>query len=308
MAKEVEIDVSSRIEGKITFEENPVNLNVQRTAGGFKLRLPVQIGFYSVLNEEPMPMLSNLWGTILAGDSPDGSRMEIGRVYSNSWFTGYRRRKEDPSSISPRNESLIWQGSFAELAVFEKIRDGKVPKFEIELHGEFCYLLDGTHPHHRVRTEPQSFFARHGSVQISYPREVWIKMLQSLGVAENVLVEVPLPGSPSPDWNPIWRALVDARNYFEDGGTTGWKGCVASVRLALEKWHDMEKPDMGPGWTPPPRPDKEARTKQQRLDNLRWHLHQMAHQGPHTHTDLWTRDDALLMLSTLSALLAERKP
>jgi len=35
---------------------------------------------------------------------------------------------------------------------------------------------------------------------------------------------------------------------------------------------------------------------------------QSAHLGPHTPAEEWTRDDALLLLSTLSALLAERKP
>lgn len=289
------------------FEENPMHLHAQRTAAGFKLSIPVKIGFYTVLRGEPMPMLSDLRGTVLVGDSPGGQKAEVGRIYSDSWFTGYRRREEDPSSIHHRDESLTWQGSLAELAVFEKIRDGRVPQLEIDLHGEFCYLVEGAHPYLGVRTEPQRFFSS-GHLQVTYPREVWIRMLQSLGVAENVLVEVPLPGNPSGDWDPVWRALIDARNYFEQGGTTGWKGCVGSVRLALEKWQGIEQPDMGPGWKPPTRPEKESRTKEQRLDNLRWHLYQMAHQGPHTHTDLWTRDDALLMISTLSALLTERKP
>jgi hypothetical protein len=132
-------------------------------------------------------------------------------------------------------------------------------------------------------------------------------MLQRLGVAENVLVEIPLPGNPTGDWDPVWRALIDSRNYFEQGGETGWKGCVASVRLALEKWRDIEVEDAGPGFVKPTVPQREARTKKQRLNQLRWDLLQMAHEGPHTHAAHWTRDDALLMLSTLSALLAERE-
>lgn len=309
MAKEVEIHGNSdRRVGLITFEETPVQLHAQRTADGFKIHLPVKIGLYSVLEEEPMPMLSNLRGTIMVGDSPSGSKTEIGRIYSDSWFTGFRRRKEDRSSLHPRDESLIWQGSLAELAVFEKMRDGRVPQFEIELHGEFCYLLYGAHPYYGVRTEPQRFFPRHGYIQVSYPREVWIKMLQRLGIAENVVVEIPLPGTPSAEWDPVWRALIEARNYFEQGGETGWKGCVSSVRLALEKWRKIEEEDPGPGFVKPSVKDREDRTKKQRLEQLRWDLLQMAHQGHHTHIDLWTRDDALLMLSTLSALLAERKP
>jgi hypothetical protein len=155
MAKEVEIHGNSdRREGLITFVETPTHLQAQRTAGGFKILLPVKIGFYSVLEEEPMPMLSNLRGTILVGDSSDGSKTEIGQIYSDSWFTGYRRRKDDPSRIHSGDDSLIWQGALAEMAAFEKIRDGNVPQFYIELHGEFCYLLYGPHSAYGVRTEP----------------------------------------------------------------------------------------------------------------------------------------------------------
>jgi hypothetical protein len=72
-------------------------------------------------------------------------------------------------------------------------------------------------------------------------------MLQSVGAAENVLVEIPLPGKPSPEWDGVWSALI-AKNAIEQGGSTGWKGCVTAVRLALEKWRDIEKEQMGAGW------------------------------------------------------------
>lgn len=309
MAKEIEIRVSSdRKERVISFDESPAQLHAQRTAAGFKLSLPVKIGFYSVPEGAPKPMLTNLRGTLLASDSPTGSKLEIGRIYSDSWFTGFRYRNENSRTLHESNDSLIWQGSLVELALYERYRDGRVPQFEIELRGEFCYLLTDAHLDRDVRGEPQPFYPHNGSVQITYPREVWIRMLQKLGVAENVLVEVPLPGNPSGNWDEVWRALIDARNYFEQGGETGWKGCVTSVRLALEKWRVVEAEDAGPGFVRPKRQELEARTKKQRLDQLRWDLMQMAHQGPHTHIDLWTRDDALLMLSTLSALLAERQP
>ncbi|MDQ3803060.1 MAG: hypothetical protein M3416_04305 [Acidobacteriota bacterium] len=309
MAKVIEIAIGrDRNEGTITFEENPRQLHADRTADGFKLSIPVKIGFYTVTESAPRPMLSNLRGTVLA-DGSNSPKFEIGRIYSEDWFTAYSRGQDEPETIREREASLTWQGSLAELVLFEKIREGNAPQLEISLRGEFCYLLQGAHRFYGVRTEPQRFYSRSGnSARVSYPREVWNKMLQSLGVAENVLVEVPLPGNPSGDWDPVWRALIDARNYFEQGGSTGWKGCVTSVRLALEKWRGVEVEDPGPGFVRPSQADREARTKKQRLDQLRWDLLQMAHQGPHTHTEMWTRDDALLMLATLSALLAERSP
>jgi hypothetical protein len=153
-----------------------------------------------------------------------------------------------------------------------------------------------------------SIVTSRGYIEVSYPREVWIKMIRNLGVAENVLIEIPLPLSPKGQWDPVWKALVDARNAFEQGGSTGWKGCVTSVRLALEKWRKVDPEKPGPGWQPPKVADREAWTKTQRLDALRWYLMQTAHLGAHTGADEWSRDDALLLLSTLSALLAERKP
>ena len=85
---------------------------------------------------------------------------------------------------------------------------------------------------------------------------------------------------------------------------------VAMGRLALERWQKIpnEKEDQGPGWKRPTQDELKDRTKKQRFDNLRWHLLQACHRGAHTGADEWTRDDAVLLLSTLSALLAERKP
>lgn len=133
-------------------------------------------------------------------------------------------------------------------------------------------------------------------------------MLRKLGIAENVLFEIPLPRSPLGSWDEVWRALVEARDTFEHGGSTGWKGCVTAVRQALKKWQEIEKEDMGLGWKAPTPQERDTRNKVQRIDNLRWHLLQLAHYGPHSYADEWSRDDALLMLAGLSTLLAVRKP
>jgi hypothetical protein len=101
---------------------------------------------------------------------------------------------------------------------------------------------------------------------------------------------------------------MEAGDSFEQGGTTGWKGCVVAVRLTLEKWQKIEPEQHGPGWKSPAPADRQARTWRERLDNVRWHLLQCAHDAAHSAADEWTRDDAILMLATLSSLLAERKP
>ncbi|MGB9181986.1 MAG: hypothetical protein WCB68_22340 [Pyrinomonadaceae bacterium] len=294
--------------GHITFIENPFPLNANRTATGFNMRIPIEITFRLVAEGEPIPMLSNFRGTIFAGDSSDHS-MEIGHIGSNSRLSGSHTSEKFGETYA-MDPGVYWMGTFTELAVYEKIREGRQPIFQVRFRCELSYLLSQNR-NQRYRTCTELTPARIGNgedVEIIYPTETWINMLRSLKLAENVLVEIPLPSSPLSPWDEVWQALVEAKDYFERGGTTGWKGCVAAVRLALEKWQRIEKEDMGAGWKAPSVNERKERTKQQRFDNLRWHLYQCAHLGVHSKANNWTRDDAVLLLSTLSALLAERNP
>jgi hypothetical protein len=261
----------------------------------------------AVKKDEPRPVVARLWGDVLA-PLPSGGLINIGQLRLEEWEEGGVYYPPDNSYQSERTVWPIWTGTFSDLAFFEKMRDGGQPKVSVHLKGELYFLIPDLHPHHAVRSEAHRIYSRMAYVEISYPKGAWVDMLRTLGVAENILVEVPLPASPPGDWAEVWNALVEARNYFEQGGTTGWKGCVAATRLALEKWQAIDKEDMGPGWKAPGTQERRDRTKKQRIDNLRWHLYQCAHLGPHSSADGWTRDDALLLLSTLSALLAERKP
>lgn len=172
-----------------------------------------------------------------------------------------------------------------------------MPVFKIQFYGELCYLLKTDTLRYSVRTHPQNIY---GDTEFSYPKEIWLTKLQQLGVLENVLVEVPLRSSPPAPWNDVWENLVAARKHFEQGGSTGWNACVLSVRQALETWRDIEGNVTGSA-------DATKRSKRERLNNLRLALHQCTHVWIHNDEEC-TRDDALLMLSTLSALLAERQP
>ena len=131
---------------------------------------------------------------------------------------------------------------------------------------------------------------------------------RALNIAYPVLLEVPLPSSPPTPWDSVWGAIAEAATSAERGGETGWKGCITAARLALDRWREIEREDMGPGWTRPADDDLRSRTTRQRLDNIRWHLRAYSNLGPHSGAEEFTRDDAILMLSTLSALLAVRKP
>ena len=133
-------------------------------------------------------------------------------------------------------------------------------------------------------------------------------MLHETGLGDNVVVEIPLPPNPSPEWAPIWQAIATARDSLARGGDTAWKSAIVECRHALELWQKLEREDHGPGWKAPSNEDRQSRTRRQRLDNIRWDLLQCAHEAAHSPAGKWTREEAALVLSALAALLAIRNP
>ncbi len=284
MAVDIVIKTSSEKPiGSITFNRSPQTLTAFRTAIGFELKVPITWSLRSVQQDAPLPMISALHGKVLI-EGPGGARLTVGQLNSDEWKSA--GVSSEPSEF-PQDTYLDWTGTFGDLAFVEKIREGKPPKLFMDLQGELCFLLlvnsQSAERHSsdhirrqiggsiRVRSAPERILCSNGPISIEYPRDIWIAMLRRLGIAENVLVEVPLPANPRNEWEGVWNALVDARMAFETGGTTGWRDCVTSVRV-------------------------------------RWFLRHAANRGPHSDAGEWTRDDALLVLSTLSALLAQRNP
>ena len=268
--------------GSVTFDQPEKALAGTRTASGFRVYLPASVTFRA-LQQDPSPLvLENLKATLSA------SGIEIGVArYSNAIRT--------PRQNLPIQ--LVWDLTLQAFAVYESIRAGGEPQFHVMLTGDIRYVLAGQG--WKEACSIASPFTQHGFIK--YSRDAWTTMLRELKVQDTVLIEIPFPSDPPSGWEPVWHALRDALDSFDTGGSTGWKNCVASVRLALEEWRNIEKEDQGPN-------DLKSRTRVQRMDALRWTFMQYAHFAPHTRADEWTRDDALLALSTLSALLAVRKP
>lgn len=300
MINDIDIECFGQKIGGINFVRSPRILNASRTGTGFELRIPVILKFMTVGSNEPQPMISNLQGEVWIKDGA-GGRVKVGRLWYDSWETGGIHGSDSKSYESEREISLTWSGTSADLALVEQVRAGRPPAFDFYLHGEYCYLLPGFAEHMKVRTEPERVYASSAYVEVAYTRELWLQMLDRLGVATNVLVEIPLLGrSTDARWDGVWSALVVARDAFAQGGTTGWQSCVVRVRQALEQWRDIEGVDTGPNVV-------RQRSKRERLNNLRLALYESTHNMIHPQDEA-TRDDALLMLATLSALLAERKP
>jgi len=290
--------------GSITFEEAPRNLIAHRTAGGFALGMPFTVRLKMAGSGAPQPLLSDMSGGLFV-QAGQGQIHHLGYARCDGYFLG-----SVPESRSSGH--LLWTDSLPALAFYEEIRAGKPPQMRIDLRAEVCYLVpygDPTSPKpvpgRQIRTSPWHVT---GTVDVIYPTEVWGQMLHALKVVDTVFVQVPLPSDPPSGWESVWREVATARDTFERGGETGWTACVVAIRRALEAWDAIEPEKMWPGWQRPSEAQREAWAKSDRLVGLRWHLHQAAHPAAHAGPEKWSRDDARLMLSTLSALLALRNP
>ena len=293
----VSITLGKETVGSIAFTQPGAGLNASRTAVGFRLQIPAVMTF-SAPSGSGLPLtLENLRVAFYADHA--GRQTEIGSAPCDSIFS------------TPMQETPIvfsWDWTIHAFAFYERLRAGMEPKFRLQVCGNVRYILvpEGCPRNGREPCSIATSFYQWG--EVGYSQKAWTKMMRNLNLQDSILVEIPFPSDPPSAWEPIWDALRDARESFDTGGSTGWKSAVTSVRLALEEWQKIEKEDQGLGWQSPKTPDLRSRTKEQRIDNIRWHLIQLAHYAAHTKAEEWTRDDALLMLSTLCSLLAVRKP
>src|SRR5947209_15699707 len=213
-----------QIIGYVSFNEGVQSLAAARTASGFRLNIPAVVTFQSPSESKSPLILENLRATFIS----DGC--EIGTAYYSSVLRTEVR--ELPITLS-------WDWPISALAVYERIRNGRQASFQVHLSGNIRFMLEG-----QPGKEPcsvASTFHEQGAVR--YSRETWTATLRDLNLRDAVLVEIPFPADPPSGWEPVWHALRDARNSFDTGGSTGWKSCVASVRLALEEWRKIEKED-----------------------------------------------------------------
>lgn len=268
-------------------------LSVSRTADGFVLQIPALLTLERPSETAYALLLENL--TASFGFRNEQEVVKLGDARCTSQLRSDCR--EQPIQLS-------WEWSLTALATYEALREGRVPGFDVTIAGNLRHVLPGDPGREPISVAHPVY--EHG--QLTYSRDLWVRMLRDLNIRDAVVVEIPFTSDPPTAWEGVWSALEDARNAYDQGGTAGWKACIANVRHALEEWRSIEQEDQGPGWQRPPTGDLHDRTKVQRAENLRWHLLQFAHLAPHSKARDWDRDDALLALSTLTALLASRKP
>jgi hypothetical protein len=257
--------------GAVAFNQPEKALQGMRTASGIRIHLPTSISFRSP-QRDPRPLiLENLKATLTAGG------FEIGVA---------RSCESIRSRVENRQATLTLDLTLEALAFYESIRAGGEPQFSVMLSGHIQAVLQDVHSQPWEAGSVAMPITAQGFVK--YSRDAWTNMLRESKVHDTVLVEIPFDSDPPSGWESVWHALRDARDSFDRGGSTGWKNCIASVRHALENWQGIEKVDQGAGWQRPSTAELQSRTKEQRIDNIRWHLIQLAHYAAHTRADDWT--------------------
>jgi hypothetical protein len=286
MGASLNIEVYPMTVGEWTFDEAPPRLEGRRTADGVAITIPASLRLK--WNEEYLAMVSNLRADVYTENG-----LELGQAVSHDYF-----RPSKPEGNFQAN--LTWRASFAALAQFEQKRNGQPPVLVLHCTADVSHLQPPP-PDRYVTFATAPPAPRRNELRVRYPREKWVDLLRELKVAENILLEMPMPPARPAPWDKVWNAVLDARKSFDQGGETGWKSCVTSIRLALEAWREIEKTDFGPE-------KKEDWTKAQRLNQIRYALLQMAHLAAHSPASEWTRDDAQALLAMLSGLLLMRRP
>jgi len=166
--------------GAIFFHEKVEKLDLKGTATNVNLKLPSTIELMLGQSRWP-PMLTNL-RAVISLKSPSAGMIEVGMARDENYYIS-----KNPEGS--HEAEFIWRDALAGLIFIEKNRGDSQPVLHIELIGEICYIVkckewwpndSGTvrvgESHAEVRTRPMQNFS--GQVEISYPGEVWAKMIQ----------------------------------------------------------------------------------------------------------------------------------
>jgi hypothetical protein len=298
MNGKIEIEFNHTTIGCFRFVTDGTNLRANRIGAGFQIHFPFVLELFGEMDSKRRPQVGTLKGDLFAVGI--GEPVLVGQLVDEQSYLG-------PTGTGYTMQgSFSWTGSLGDLAVFEKIRDGGEARFNITLRGESRFVLRETNDDMLGWRSAESKLGGHLTTQIRFAKEQWVAVLRALKVTNSLLVEIAIPFTPRPGWEDVFAYLSEARNSFLQGGESGWKGCVVAVREGLKKWDEIERVDvarLGENSTA-----RQNRTKDERVDFLRNHLHQLANFGPHSRAEIWTREDALLVLATMASLLSQRNP
>ena len=267
--------------GTWIFDESKMGFSVWRMADGIKLTINARI-----VTKGPMPVHVYGLQADIASRSSQG-HLRLGTAFGNR-----------DHLLQPGQEGQIyleWYGSLAAFEALERQRGGGNPEFVLDCRAniEFVETVTLTVPDKPpavprkppgtrnilVRTAPEAIQVQ---ANLSFPKDAWVTAINSAGLRQALLLEIPLPPARPEPWAPVWQALDEARRHFDQGGTTGWNGCVTAVRKALDAWQQIDGEKTEWEATKPKRDVLEGKSKDERLKALRWQLRQCAHLAPHS--------------------------
>ncbi|MBK9002182.1 MAG: hypothetical protein IPM35_41205 [Myxococcales bacterium] len=301
MAGGVRIPSSGEYFGAIEFDD-PRELRARQTFDGLVVAFPMKVEVEKPERVAGLPMLTGVRATISAFSKEIGVAHDPNESYPAGEHDGVLE-VPIPTSVVRRIETQ---------------RDGNAFELNLRVRAllQVLRMVELAPDPLKHEQDPQERVAKRvigepirvsGDVRLTVEPQVWATMLNATGLGENVFVEIPLPPRPAPEWQDVWKALRTAREALNRGGATAWKTVVSECRVALERWQDIDAVDHGEGGLTASRDQREGRSRRQRHDALRWHAHQLAHYFQHNHAEECTRDDAVLVLSTLAGLLATRQ-
>ena len=125
--------------GSFAFDESPVLLQAYRMATGVRLQIPFKFSLAPVVRGTPAPMLSDIEGVLFA--SAQNQRVELGRLFCDSSYTAGYRNPDESQEVRANEGQMIWLGSFADLAFYNKLRDGGPVRFIIQPRWRLCYMF-----------------------------------------------------------------------------------------------------------------------------------------------------------------------
>lgn len=280
--------------GSLIFDEK--GLKARRTIDGLVLTLPM-----AVHTDGPDDWVRGGLAPLISDIEARGRLcgVEVGRARDASVYRTWHSRTDGELELAIDAEALH---------AIERHRNGGSVAVNLAVSWQVAMLWPQQQQRHAEAMLRGAPTRNTIPLSLTYDRDSWVHMIDGTGYGEHVAVEIALPQNTAPPWDTILKAARTARDALKSGGESAWKAAIVECRHAIEEWNKLERPDHGLGWHSPSMAERMARTKAQRMDNLRWDLYQLAHEAAHSPADRFTRDDAILVLGTLSALLAIRNP
>ncbi|CAG0980934.1 hypothetical protein PLCT2_01902 [Planctomycetaceae bacterium] len=219
--------------------------------------------------------------------------------------TKFEDLREPEAEDFTTSMDAIFPISFAGIDKIERARNGRNPHLSLQAQSSYreAQLEGEAVPLKWIDWPSDSGSSQ--TVQFSLSRDHWAEQLTSANIADVVSLEIPVLESLKPAFSSVYKAIVEAKTEFKKGGEQAWADVVKHIRHADEKWQDLrplgqigpqndllQKPKHVDDWS-----------KEDRLRLLQWALRQFTNFAPHSHSENWNGDDALLSLAAFSALL-----